>query len=64
MTGIFHAPQFLFEVRQFITEPGGEFELQLGRGVPHLLAQLFDQLDQVLRRSSLHTVSQKLGFGL
>src|SRR5690349_20631095 len=45
--GGLHSPEFVLEVLDLVSDPGGNLELQLRGGRVHLLGQLTDQRHQV-----------------
>ena len=52
MAGALHLAQFLLQVGQFVSQPCGQLELQLTRGLEHLLVQVGDdRLEVVAARS-------------
>jgi hypothetical protein len=46
--GLDHLAQLLLQLRDLVTQPGSELELQLGRRGVHLLGELLDEVGEVL----------------
>ena len=48
--GLDHLPQLPLEICNLVAQPGGKFELQIGRGGVHLGGQLLHQVGKITGR--------------